>query len=163
VPEALAAALLPPATTPGAAQTEAKPALADSQPHAQEPDSSHALLALAPATAVAPPPLGKPARTAPRLLSSKQGQNQLLTSPSAASRVRLPVGLDRMGETFSALVNICVTATGSVSKVSILRSAGPVLDPQIPKALSRWHYRPLLDDGTPTPFCYTLNYEISAR
>jgi TonB family protein len=128
-----------------------------------ELDPSHALLALAPATAAAPLPLVKAAPTAPRLLSSRLGQNQLLTSPSAASRVRLPVGLDRMGETFSALVSICVTATGSVSRVSILRSAGPVLDPQIPKALSRWRYRPLVEAGTPTPFCYNLNYEISAR
>jgi hypothetical protein len=68
-----------------------------------------------------------------------------------------------MGETFSALVHICVSATGSVSNVSILRSAGPVLDPQIPKALSHWRYRPLLEAGTPTPFCYVLNYEVSAR
>jgi len=147
----------------GIAQTEAEPALAGSHPRVLELDPSHALLALAPATAAAPLPLVKAAPATPRLLSSRLGQNQLLTSPSAASRVRLPVGLDRMGETFSALVNICVTATGSVSRVSILRSAGPVLDPQIPKALSRWRYRPLVEGGTPTPFCYNLNYEISAR
>ena len=163
VAEAGAAARLLPSSAPSVARTEAEPALADSQPLLRGPDPSHALSALAPAAAVAPPPLFKAAPGAPRLLSSKQGQNQLLSSPSGASRVRLPVGLDRMGQTFSALVNICVTATGSVSKVSILRSAGPVLDPQIPKALSRWHYRPLLEAGTPTPFCYVLNYEISAR
>ena len=68
-----------------------------------------------------------------------------------------------MGQTFSAIVNVCVSATGRVSKVSIVRSAGPVLDPQIPNAISHWHYRPLLEAGKPTPFCYVLNYEISAR
>jgi len=164
VVEASAAARLPPTTSPVSAPTAAERAPADVHPRTDEPDTSHALLALAPATAVTPLSLLKAAPAAPRLLSSKLGQNQLLTSPAwQASRVRLPVGLDRMGETFSALVNICVTATGSVSKVNILRSAGPVLDPQIPKALSRWHYRPLLEAGTPIPFCYILNYEISAR
>jgi len=68
-----------------------------------------------------------------------------------------------MGQTFSAIVNVCVSATGNVSKVTILRSAGPALDAQIPGALSRWRYRPLLEEGKPTPFCYVLNYEIAAR
>jgi len=149
-PEALAARL-------------AEPALAGSALPQNERDTSSELAALLPTPSTAPPP-AKAAPTQPRLLSSKLGQAQLLTNPAAAkSRVRLPVGLDRMGETFSALVSICVSAGGSVSKVDILRSAGPALDPQIPSALSRWQYRPLLQDGKPTPFCYVLNYEIGAR
>ena len=148
----------------GGSQTRAEPALASAAPRADEANPNSALQVLAPATAATPAPLAKAAPAAPRLLSSRLGHSHLLTNPSSeASRVRLPAGLDRMRETFSAIVNICVTATGSVSKVNILRSAGPALDPQIPNALSRWHYRPLLEDGKPTPFCYRLNYEISAR
>ena len=136
-----------------------------------EPDAA---LAVAPArtnelAVIAPTPVAPavpaPARPAkPRLLSSRLGQNQLLTNPaSEAARVRLPAGLDRSGETFSALVNICVGPSGNVSNVTILRSAGPALDPQIPAALSHWRYRPLLERGTPTPFCYVLKYEIGTR
>jgi len=136
---ALAAAFSPPSTTP----TGASPSLASVAP--------------------TPPPTPS-APSAPKLVSSRLGRNQLLTNPSAAApSVRLPAGLDRMGQTFSAIVNVCVSATGTVSKVNILRSAGPALDPQIPAALSHWRYRPLLEAGKPIPFCYVLNYEIAAR
>lgn len=104
------------------------------------------------------------APTGPRLLASRAGQARLLTNPdSEASRVHLPDALARTGQTFSATVNVCVSERGQVSKVSILRSAGPALDPQIPATLSHWKYRPLLEAGDPTPFCYVLNYEVRAR
>jgi len=158
---------LPPTPAPTAlpeSPTDAQAARSDSPPHADEAKTSILLQALAPAPAVAPAPLVNAAPVAPRLLSSRVGQGQLLTNPaSAASRVRLPVGLDRMGQSFNAVVKICVTAEGSVSAVNVLRSAGPVLDRQIPGALAHWRYRPLLEGGKATPFCYVLNYEISAR
>jgi len=158
-----------PSSAPPLAETPAETQLALSDTHTRtnEPETSPAALpTLAVASAVAPtlPANLAPVPAAPRLLSSRLGQNQLLTDPtSAMSRIRLPVGLDRMGQSFNAVVRICVTAGGNVSRVNILRSAGPVVDPQIPSALSRWRYRPLLEDGKPTPFCYVLNYEISAR
>jgi hypothetical protein len=165
VVEASAAERLSPVPTSASAPIDAQPALVDSQSRTDEPHTNPTLQALAPANALAPPPLVTAAApVTARLLSSKRGQDQLLTNPaSAASRVRLPAGLDRMGDTYSALVNICVLATGSVSKVNVLRSAGPALDPQILNALSHWRYRPLLEAGKATPFCYVLNYEISAR
>jgi len=166
VAELATAEPLPPAAPAPAleARTEAELPLVGSRPRADEANSSRELATLGPVPAVAPLPSGKATPVAPRLLSSRLGQNLLLTNPASdGSRVRLPAGLDRMGGTFSAIVNICVTSTGTVSKVNILRSAGPALDRQIPNALSHWHYRPLLEAGTPTPFCYVLNYEISAR
>ena len=170
VEAALADRLTPTSGLLAEAHSESESTLPQSRPRTDEPDTSHSLQALAPPAAVAPLPSAvapapvKVAQVSPRLLSSRLGQSQLLTNPaSEASRVHLPAGLERMGETFSAVVNICVTATGSVSKVNILRSAGPALDPQIASALSRWRYRPLLEEGQPTPFCYALNYEIGAR
>jgi len=156
-PPAPAVAATPPA--PAVAATPPAPAVA-------APPPAPAVAATPPTTAVAAPPA--PAVAAPlpatRAVSSRLGRSQLLSNPATvAPSVRLPAGLDRMGQTFSAIVNVCVSATGHVSKVSILRSAGPALDAQIPRALSRWRYRPLLEDGKPTPFCYVLNYEIAAR
>jgi len=143
------------------AELKTEPEAAPSPPNTPEPGPPSPPQALAPA--LAPPQAVNHAAIAPKLVSSKLGQNQLLSNPaSGASRVRLPAGFNRMGETFSAVVNICVSATGNVSSVNILRSAGPALDAQIPSALSRWHYRPLLEAGRPTPFCYKLNYEIDA-
>jgi len=164
------APLLPADAQSAAAQPDSLTTPSPAAPPASDPDAGHPPRALAPTAAVAPPPLARSASavpttpTAPRVLSSRLGRSQLLTNPaSGASSVRLPAGLDRMGQTFSAIVNVCVSATGNVSKVTILRSAGPALDAQIPGALSRWRYRPLLEEGKPTPFCYVLNYEIAAR
>jgi serine/threonine-protein kinase len=116
-------------------------------------------LAPPPLTVLAPTSSPSRALPGPRHLASKVGHGQLLTNPSAKA-VRVPTALERSGQTFSATVNICVSAGGQVSKVSILRSAAPALDVQISKALSRWRYRPLLEAGKPVPFCYPLNYEI---
>lgn len=117
--------------------------------------------ALPPLTALLPTS-PSPTPPGPRLLASKVGHRQLLTNPRS-NAVRVPAVLQRSGQTFSASVNICVSATGQVSKVSILRSASPALDPQISQVLSRWRYRPLLEAGKPTPFCYPLNYEVEPR
>ena len=77
--------------------------------------------------------------------------------------VRLPAALQRSGQTFSATVNVCVGPSGEVAKVSILRSAGPALDPQIADLLSRWRYRPLMEGGRATPFCYSLKYQVEPQ
>jgi eukaryotic-like serine/threonine-protein kinase len=147
------------------AEVEAS-AVASSEITSVEPPASTGTLkngsALPPPTPLLPTNSPLPAPPGPRLLASKVGHRQLLTHPSS-NAVRVPAALQRSGQAFSAGVNICVSATGQVSKVSILRSAGPALDPQISKMLSGWRYRPLLEAGKPTPFCYPLNYEIEAR
>jgi eukaryotic-like serine/threonine-protein kinase len=103
-----------------------------------------------------------PAR--PRVLSSRLAHRQLITNPSSgAARIQVPELLRGSQERFGATVNLCVDVGGRVTQVSVLRSAGPALDPQISRALSGWRYRPLLEAGRPTPFCYVLNYELDAR
>ncbi len=130
------------------------------------------LLAVTPASspiaaANVPPPVTATAKAAlagPRVVASKVGHRQLLTNPSSqAARIRVPQVLQRSGQTFGATVNLCVSGAGQVTKVSILRSAGPALDPQITRALSGWRYRPLVEDGKSTPFCYVLNYQLDAQ
>lgn len=117
--------------------------------------------ALAPVPMIVPQPR-PPASTGPRLLASKLGQRQLLTNPSSKA-VRVPPALRRSSQTFSATVNICVAPSGEVTKVDVLRSAGPALDPQIVDLLSRWRYRPLLESGRATPFCYPLKYQVESE
>ncbi len=121
-----------------------------------------AVAALAPPVATLAPsrPIA-PASTAPRTVPSRIGHGQLRINPNAEGyRVRLPRALDRTGQAFRATVNICVGANGRVSKVKVLRSAGPAIDAQIPDVLSRWRYQPLLADGQAAPFCYVLSYEV---
>jgi hypothetical protein len=102
--------------------------------------------------------------TGPRLVAPQVAKGLLLTDPNDERyRVVLPPGLARAGVTLSAVVRMCVSAQGTVTEVRIIRGAGPAVDPQIPAVLGKWRYRPLLLDGKPTPFCYPLRYEISAR
>jgi len=147
--------------------------LASADAAATDPDQSTSVPASSTDTAVpAPPVTSSPpslpvqaaairtqAAAGPRLLASKVGHRQLLTNPRSKP-VRLPSALQQSGQAFTATVNICVAATGDVAKVSILRSAGPALDPQIVELLSRWKYRPLLEGGRATPFCYPMNYQV---
>jgi protein TonB len=109
-----------------------------------------------------PPPPAKD--SGPKLVSAQVAKGQLLIDPNLAQyRVSLPAMLARGGLTYFAVLRVCVSAQGAVTGVQIMRPAGPAIDPQIPGVLARWRYRPLLLDGKPSPFCYLLKYEISAR
>jgi periplasmic protein TonB len=102
--------------------------------------------------------------TGPKMLPPQIGAKQLLIDPNRDPyKVELPPPLARGGMSFFAILRMCVSADGAVSDVKILRGADPAIDPQIPIVLRRWRYRPYTLDGKPTPFCYNLRYEISAR
>lgn len=138
-------------------------ALAPSAP-SQEPSSLAPAAALSPSVAPSPAPSVAPLPLAPRSISSRRAHRQLLTNPSAeAARIHVPELLRRSEQRFFATVNLCVDTSGRVSQVSVLRSAGPALDPQITQALSKWRYSPLMEGASAVPFCYVLNYEVNAR
>lgn len=112
----------------------------------------------------APPPPPPPKPSGPKIVSAKVGRGQLLIDPNAERyRVKLPTALARTGETYTAMLRLCVSAAGNVTGVQLLKGAGPAIDAQFPSVLSRWRYRPLLADGVATPFCYLLRYEVSGR
>ena len=92
----------------------------------------------------------------PRILASSVGHGRVRSKPDA----RLPPGLKGSQATFSATVQICVSESGRVSDVRIIKSAGPAVDSRIVSALRRWRYKPLREDGTAVPFCYAMKYEI---
>ena len=113
---------------------------------------------------VAPPPPPPPKKKGPGIVSARIARGQLLINPSDPRyRVDLPPMLARTGETYTALLLVCVSNRGNVTGVRVLQSAGPALDPQFPRVLSRWRYRPLMMNGRPTPFCYRLRYQVSGR
>jgi protein TonB len=102
--------------------------------------------------------------TGPRMLTAQLGKGLLLIDPNEEQyRVKLPPALERSAVTLYAIVRVCVSAQGAVTDVRVLKGAGPAIDSQIPSVLGRWRYRPFTLNGQPTPFCYPLRYEISAR
>jgi periplasmic protein TonB len=111
-----------------------------------------------------PPPPPPPKPTGPKIVSASVGRGQLLIDPNAERyRVKLPLALARSGETYTAMLRLCVSAEGGVTSVQVLKGAGAALDGQFPSVMGRWRYRPLIVDGVPTPFCYLLRYEVSGR
>jgi len=122
------------------------------------------VLPRAPATSLSPKPVVREQELGPKQLSSKLGHTRLAINPSApAYRVRVPPALEHGGQSFNATVRICVSGQGKVTNVHVLRSAGAAIDKQIPGVLSRWRYRPLVEDGRALPFCYVLQYEVAGR
>jgi TonB family protein len=147
---------------PAAEATSEEPADAPSLPAMDAATTTTAAVvtaSLPPTPVLVPVTQAAPVSKEPRLLASKLGHRQLLTNPSSKA-VRVPSALQRSGQTFTATLNVCVDTRGEVSKVSILHSAGPALDPQIVELVSHWKYRPLLEAGAATPFCYPVNYQV---
>ena len=71
-----------------------------------------------------------------------------------------PPSLRRAGAVYHVLAKICVTTTGTVDKVSILKGADPSLDDGVLRIVKGWRYRPYTANGTPIPFCYPMNFEF---
>ncbi|HWA75900.1 MAG TPA: protein kinase [Polyangiaceae bacterium] len=111
-------------------------------------------------------PTQTPSDAPPKLrqVASRVGHSRLAINPlSAPYRIQLPLAIQRTGQTFAAIINICVAGNGTVSSVRFQSSAGPMVDAPLANAVSRWKYRPLLESGHAVPFCYVLRYEFSAR
>jgi hypothetical protein len=69
---------------------------------------------------------------------------------------RLPsawLGGDRA---YLAVVEICVSAEGRVSRASTRESSAPRLDGLLLAGVRTWRYRARLVDGRPQPFCHVL-------
>ena len=94
-------------------------------------------------------------------LSAQAGRSLLAIDPNAMPyKVDLPEEYVQRGEEYRATITICVTPSGAVSSVQILKPSIPIIDRQLPKVISLWKYRPYLVDGQPTSFCYSTNYRV---
>jgi protein TonB len=145
-----------------AAETAVDPSAAEGQVGGQVGGVPGGVVGGVPGAPPPPPPPPKPA--GPKMVSASVGRGQLLIDPNAERyRVKLPQALARSGETYAALLRLCVSAEGSVTSVQVLQGAGAALDGQFPSVMGRWRYRPLMVAGVPTPFCYLLRYEVSGR
>ena len=109
----------------------------------------------------APPP---PKQAGPKAVSAGVGQRQLLVNPTVPPYCcpKIPRALER-SDSFTSHLRVCVTASGQVYDVKIVKGAGPAIDSQIPAFVRRWRYRPMMVDGQAQPFCYPVTYQIAQR
>jgi outer membrane biosynthesis protein TonB len=75
----------------------------------------------------------------------------------------LPRSLWVWGRVYTVLAQVCVSARGQVSDVSIKRGAAPELDRAVSAAMHSWQYRPRLVEGAPRPFCHLIKLDFSLR
>ena len=69
-------------------------------------------------------------------------------------RPTLPAAINRPGMTIWGVFRICVSASGRVSEVTMIKSADPLVDNDWMAKIKTWQYRPYSVDGRPVPFCH---------
>jgi outer membrane biosynthesis protein TonB len=75
----------------------------------------------------------------------------------------LPRSLWVTGRVYSVLAQICVSARGEVSNVTIKHGAAAELDRAVTVAMRSWRYRPRMVEGAPRPFCHLMKLDFSLR
>ena len=89
----------------------------------------------------------------PRLLSDPQSD--------AVARALPKVVYD--AETYSILLDVCVSTDGDVTRASVVRGQDASLDRDILEAVRRWRYWPGEVDGLPVAMCFPLIYRIQVQ
>jgi hypothetical protein len=98
------------------------------------------------------------------LLTTKSGHRLLAIDPQDRPyRIDVPASRFACASEYVSMLRICVTETGGVADVRILKPSIPEIDQHLPIAIALWRYHPLLVEGRPTPFCYPMNYRVTAR
>jgi len=74
-----------------------------------------------------------------------------------------PPAFNRPGALYRVLAKICVSTTGTVEKITIMKGADPALDSGVVSTVKTWRYRPLMANATPVPFCYPATFEFRSK
>ncbi len=95
----------------------------------------------------------------PKFLPSSVAEGQ----KSSGEPPAFPPALRRTGLSYRAVAKICISATGAVDQVTIMKAADPVLDQNIIATVKQWHYRPYLFGGAPIPFCTVAAFDFKTE
>jgi protein TonB len=74
-----------------------------------------------------------------------------------------PPSLRRGTNEYIVQAKICVTTTGSVDKVTIVKGADSLLDDSVAKTVKAWRFRPLTANDIVVPFCYFGRFEFKSQ
>jgi protein TonB len=101
---------------------------------------------------------------APKMVPPNIGAGQLavdvLRDPY---KPRLPPALNRAGNSIWGMFKVCVTASGTVQEVKIIKGADPLADNDWMAKIRTWRYKPYSINGRPVPFCYPLRLTVTAQ
>jgi TonB family protein len=88
---------------------------------------------------------------------------RLLSDPQSDAIPRVLPKLVYDAETYSVLLDVCVSSEGDVTKASVVRGQEPSLDRDIIEAVRHWKYLPGQSDGKPVAMCFPLVYRIQVQ
>jgi outer membrane biosynthesis protein TonB len=75
-----------------------------------------------------------------------------------------PPALRQPGAVYHVLVKVCVTVTGAVDKVTIMKSTESQLDVGVIETLKRsWRFRPYMANAMAIPFCTIKDFEFKTQ
>jgi len=93
--------------------------------------------------------VGAPAApAAPKFLPPNMAKQQLVDGPDPD----FPPSLNHGGIVYRVLVKICVSTSGAVDKVTLMKGADSLLDEAVLTKVKSWKFRPLLANNVPVPF-----------
>jgi outer membrane biosynthesis protein TonB len=75
-----------------------------------------------------------------------------------------PLSLRQPGAVYHVLVKVCVSVTGGVDKVTIMKSTESQLDSGVIDTLKRsWRFRPYMANAIAIPFCTIKDFEFKTQ
>jgi periplasmic protein TonB len=100
-----------------------------------------------------------------KFLPPSVGKGQLISDMANDPRYkpRLPPALNRAGMVVWGLFKLCVTATGSVQSVQVLKSADKLVDNDWVAIMKTLQHRPYSIGGRPVPYCYPMRLEVRSQ
>jgi protein TonB len=102
--------------------------------------------------------------TAPVMVAPNVGTGMRISDLSDPRyKPGLPPQLNRAGMMFWGLFKICVSASGHVTDVKIVKGADPLIDPDWVNKIKLWQYRPYTLNGRPVPFCHPARIEVRSQ
>lgn len=91
-----------------------------------------------------------------KMLPEALGKLQRLSGSSPS----FPPQLAKDGSIFVVMTKVCVSVSGGVDTVDLMKRADPLLDKNVIEAVRGWRYKPLISGDTAVPFCTFVRFEF---
>jgi protein TonB len=102
---------------------------------------------------------GPASSAAPKFLAPNLGA---LQKASGVDPV-FPPSLRKGDLIYVVIAKICVSRTGSVDSVGLMKKADALLDQNVISAVKGWRYHPLTANDITVPFCYPARFEFKSQ
>jgi protein TonB len=96
---------------------------------------------------------------ASKFLAPNVGEGQRLS----CDKGNMPVQLRKPGAVYRILIKVCVSTSGNVDRLTLMKGTDPLADAEALRVLKTCRYRPFMVNGTSAPFCYPQAVEFKTE